>query len=198
MNGGVSGDARPRKEAPMKRVLVPLAPGFEEIEAITVIDILRRASIEVVSATESGEAVTGSHGITVVPDAKLSDVDPGDLDAVVLPGGAPGFANLAKSEAVTSIVRALDERRATVAAVCAAPYVLHQEHVLDGRRATIYPAMRDQLERANHVDAPVVVDGHVVTSQGPGTSMAFALQLVEILVGKAHRDEHAARLLHGR
>ena len=88
--------------------------------------------------------------------------------------------------------------RATVAAVCAAPFVLHQEHVLDGRKATIYPAMREQIHRADAVDAPVVVDGHVVTSQGPGTTMAFALRLVEILAGKQVRDEHAARLLFSR
>ncbi|MBZ0251874.1 MAG: DJ-1/PfpI family protein [Candidatus Methylomirabilis sp.] len=182
----------------MKRVLVPLETGFEEIEAVTVIDVLRRAGIEVIVASESGGLVTGSHEIAVKSDARLAEVDADALDAVVLPGGNPGYLNLARNAAVTRIVRRLDERKATVGAVCAAPYVLNQEKVLAGRRATIYPALKDALTDAIAVDDPVVVDGHVVTSQGPGTTMAFALELVRLLAGKEARDEHAGRLLFER
>ena len=177
-----------------KRVLVPLAQGFEELEAVTIVDILRRAGIEVVVASLEGGAVTGSHGIRIDADAALGEVADRDFDAIALPGGMPGADHLKRDPRIAAIVRRLHGAGRPVAAICAAPMVLDAAGVLDGRRATSYPGFLTDAAKATVVDEPVVADRGVITSRGPGTALDFALALVAELSGPAARHAVEARL----
>ncbi|RMD69947.1 MAG: DJ-1/PfpI family protein [Gammaproteobacteria bacterium] len=181
----------------MARVLVPLAPGFEEIEAVTVIDLLRRAGIEVVVAGLPGKVpIQGSRGVVVVPDVALDEVLEQDFDMVVLPGGGPGAEHLDQDPRIRALLRRMAERDRYTAAICAAPKVLAHAGVLKGHRATSYPGVLEAIrpEGVELVERPVVVDGKVVTSRGPGTAMDFALTLIELLAGRATRDRVEAAL----
>jgi len=167
------------------RILVPLANGFEEIEAVNVIDILRRADVEVVTAGLEEGLVEGSHKIKVLPDTTLDKIDYRDFDGLVLPGGAPGFVNLGNDERILKMAQEMDAAGKVVAAICAAPSVLIKAGVLQGRRATVSPSGKAQVAAcANFSEERVVVDGNLVTSRSPGTALEFALKLVEVLVGK--------------
>lgn len=163
------------------RALVPLAEGFEEIEAVTIVDVLRRASIDVVTAALGANPVRGSHGISVTADERLDAVRAGDFDAVVLPGGMPGSKTLRDDLRVRALVQAAAREGRWLAAICAAPIVLEAAGVLAGRRATSYPG--NELPSAVYVEERVVVDGKLVTSRGAGTALEFALALVERLKG---------------
>lgn len=178
----------------MKRVLVPLAEGFEELEAVTIIDILRRAGVEVVVASLAGSPVTGSHGIRISADTPLGALAEQDFDMIALPGGMPGADHLKKDARIGDLVRRLHEAGRPVAAICAAPMVLAAAGVLDGRRATSYPGFLADASEATVVGEPVVVDGSVITSRGPGTALDFALALVEALAGPAAREATESRL----
>ena len=182
----------------MKRVLVPLAEGFEELEAVTIIDILRRAGIDVVIASLAGSPVTGSHGIRLAADTPLAALAEQDFDMIALPGGMPGADHLKKDPRIAGIVRRLHDAGRPVAAICAAPMVLAATGVLDGRRATSYPGFLDDAHKATVVDEAVVVDGSVITSRGPGTALDFALTLVEQLAGGDAREAVEARLERDR
>jgi protein deglycase len=167
------------------KVLMPLAEGFEEIEALTVVDILRRAEIDVVMAGQKDGLVEGAHKIVVKPDASLGKISIRDFDGVVLPGGFPGFVNLGKDERVLDMVREMDKSGRYVAAICAAPSVLVKAGVLQGRKATVNPAGKAEVSGcANYCEDRVVVDKNLITSQSPGTAMEFALKLVEVLAGE--------------
>jgi len=172
----------------MKRVLVPLAEGFEELEAVTIIDMLRRAGIEVIVAALTNNPVTGAHGIALSADRTLDAVAGQDFDLIALPGGMPGAANLMDDARVDSIVRRLHDGGRHVAAICAAPMVLAAAGVLEGRRATSFPGFLDRTANLTLVDEPVVVDGRVITSRGPGTALDFALELVTQLLGPGARQ----------
>jgi len=179
------------------RVLVPLAAGFEELEAVTVIDLLRRAQIEVVTAGLEEGPVRASRGTVVVPDMVLDAVMGQEFDMIVLPGGQPGANHLDADERVHELLRRHHAQDRFAAAICAAPKVLANAGLLDGRSATSYPGavtMQD-FPQVKVIDVPVVVDGKVITSRGPGTAMDFALQLIELLVDKARRDEVEAALV---
>lgn len=180
----------------MATVLVPLADGFEEIEAVTVIDLLRRGGIDVVVAGLEPGPVSGSHGIAVIPDATLDDALARDYDMLVLPGGMPGAANLERDERVRSVLRRLADSGRFTAAICAAPKVLAAAGLLDGRRATSFPGFLDPATTPGLAlsEEPVVQDGPVITSRGPGTAMDFALALVENLAGPDTRREVESRL----
>ena len=158
------------------KALMPLAEGFEEIEATTVIDVLRRAGLEVKTAGIPSTIVTGAHGIKLVADEKLDDVNYREFDMLVLVGG-PGYKILAKSQKVKEMLKWFDEQKKTIAAICAAPTILAENGLLDERRATVCPGRERQIPRPR--DGPVVVDGNIITSQGPGTAIAFALKIVE-------------------
>ena len=174
-----------------ERILVPLAEGFEEIEFVTIVDVLRRAGLDVTVAALRPGAVTGSHGIAVTPDAHLGDLDPSSFTMVVLPGGMPGTRNLVQDERVLSLVRRLHDEGRRTAAICAAPLVLHAAGVLAGVPVTSHPSVRGMLGGADVRSEPSVVrSGPVTTSQGAGTSMDFALALVADLCG----EEKAAEL----
>jgi 4-methyl-5(b-hydroxyethyl)-thiazole monophosphate biosynthesis len=180
----------------MARVLVPLAAGFEEIEAVTIIDILRRGGVDVVTAGLEPGLVSGSHGIGIVPDCSLEEALEGDYDMMVLPGGLPGADHLEDDARVTRLLRELADSGRFTAAICAAPKVLAAAGVLDGRRATSFPGFLDAsgIPGLELSDEPVVRDGKVITSRGPGTAMDFALTLVESLEGGEARGAVEGRL----
>ena len=190
----------------MKRVLLPLAPGFEEIEAVTIVDVLRRAGIEVVVAglpgssgagvAEGGGPVEGSRGIHVTPDLPLAQVDPAGFEAIVLPGGLGGTEAMIADGGLLAIVREHHGRGKLLGAICAAPMVLAAAGVAAGHELTSHPSVRGRLGDAVVRDAPRVVrSGHVITSQGPGTAMEFALALVEELVGGEAREDLAGAMV---
>ena len=158
------------------RVMVPLAEGLEEIEAVTIIDVLRRGGVEVVSAALGPDrAVCGSRGVTLLADT-LWPAE-GEFEAIVLPGGGKGTENLAADARVLETLREFDAEGKFVAAVCAAPTVLAAAGLLRGRRATCYPACAAELGEA-YDNVPAVADGNIITGQGPGSAMLFALVLV--------------------
>ena len=170
----------------MKRsVLVPLADGFEEIEAVTIVDVLRRAGIEVVVAALAGRQAKGAHGVVIAADASLDDAAKRRFDAVALPGGMPGASTLRDDARVRKAVVDVVQHGGTAAAICAAPIALESAGLLKGRRATAYPGFLEELtSAAARVADRVVVDGPIVTSAGPGTAAEFALTLVERLVSR--------------
>ncbi|MCX6669535.1 MAG: DJ-1/PfpI family protein [Methanothrix sp.] len=178
------------------RVLVPLAEGFEEIEAVNVIDILRRADVQVVTAGLKGGLVEGSHKIKVLPDTSLDKIDFRDFDGLILPGGSPGFVNLGNDERILNMVREMDRAGKYVAAICAAPSVLIKAGVLQGRKATVSPSGKAQVEAcAKFCEDRVVVDGNLITSRSPGTALEFALKLVEVFVGPEKMKQVKAQTL---
>jgi len=180
----------------MSRVLVPLAAGFEEIEAVTVVDLLRRAGIEVHTAALDGPPVTGSHGITVTADIALDAVVTDDYDMIVLPGGMPGAEHLKNDPRVIALLRRFAAAGRFTAAICAAPGVLAHAGLLDQRAATSFPGFL-HAQSAPGIrlrDDPVVIDGKVVTSRGAGTAMEFGLALIELLKGAEARRQVQARL----
>jgi 4-methyl-5(b-hydroxyethyl)-thiazole monophosphate biosynthesis len=181
----------------MASVLIPLAPGCEELEAVTLIDLLRRAEIDVVGAGLAPGPVTCSRGTVIVPDMHLDDALRRDYDMVVLPGGQPGATNLEKDPRIIRLLQSMARAQKYTAAICAAPKVLGVAGVLSGKRATAFPGT---LEKLNLDDIrieqdSVVADGKVLTSRGPGTAMDFALELIRILVGQKKRDQVEAALM---
>ena len=181
----------------MSRILVPLAEGFEELEAVTVIDLLRRAGVEVVTAGLQSGPVKASRGVVIVPDASLDAVLNEDFDMIVLPGGLPGAHHLRDDARVQAILKRHAAAGAYTAAICAAPVALAEAGLLVGKTATSYPGFVEKLviDDFTHSTEAVVVDGRVVTSRGPGTAMDFALTLIELLCGKAQRDQVEAGLV---
>jgi len=172
----------------MARVLVPFSRGVEEIEFVAVVDILRRAGMDVVTASLEGHEVTGRSNITIHPDAALVEVKNEDWDMVVLPGGLPNAHLLRDDANVKTVVQRLRDERRSVAAICAAPTALAAYGMTDGLRVTSYPACRGEMEKlspsAVYVDDAVVEDDFLVTSRGAGTAIEFALRLVARLCGE--------------
>jgi 4-methyl-5(b-hydroxyethyl)-thiazole monophosphate biosynthesis len=180
----------------MASVLVPLAQGCEELEAVTVVDLLRRAGIRVVTAGLDDRPVRASRGMVLIPDTTLGDALGQEFDMIVLPGGQPGATNLGQDKRLTSLLRQMADAGKYTAAICAAPKVLAQSGLLEGRRATGFPGSLEpaSVPGLDYVNDPVVIDGKVITSRGPGTAMDFALQLVELLAGVGKRREVEAGL----
>ena len=179
----------------MKSVLIPLAPGFEDMEAVTLIDLLRRAGIEVVTAGLTAGLIEGSRGVLVQPDTTLDEVMTRDFDMIALPGGMPGAENLKNDARVLALLRRLGQAGKYTAAICAAPMALAAAGLLEGHRATSFPGFLDNLPNTIALPDPVVVDGKVATSRGPGTAMDFGLTLIELLAGRAKRDQVEAGLV---
>jgi 4-methyl-5(b-hydroxyethyl)-thiazole monophosphate biosynthesis len=174
----------------MARVLVPLAQGCEELEAVTIIDLLRRAGLEVVSAGLDDQPITASRGVKLIPDTSLDDALKQDYDMVVLPGGLPGADHLDNDPRIQDLLIKMANSEKFTAAICAAPKVLASAGLLEGKRATSFPGTLEKLNLSNtqlETD-PVVQDGKIITSRGPGTAMDFALALIEQLEGKEKRD----------
>ena len=179
----------------MHKVLVMLAQGCEEIEAVTIIDILRRAGVEVTSAGLDDLPVLASRGVVLLPDTTLDLAQHQEFDMIVLPGGQPGTDNLRADKRLIALLRQMAQQGKYVAAICAAPSVLATAGLLDGRKATCYPTCLDDFPKVNLQTAAVVEDGNIITSRGPGTAMDFALVLVERLAGKTKRQEVEAALV---
>lgn len=179
------------------RAVITIADGVEDIECVTLIDVLRRADIEVVVASIEGRRmITCAHGTRLTADAMLVDVLAQAFDLIVLPGGMPGAQRLADHEPLAERVRQQAREGRLFAAICAAPAVALQQYgVLRQRRMTCYPAFSDRLSGCSFVDQPVVVDGNCITSQGPGTALEFALTLVEQVAGKGQRKRVAEAML---
>ena len=175
----------------MARVLVPLAQGCEELEAVTITDLLTRAGIEVVTAGLDGEPVKASRGITLIPDTTLDAVMNEDFDMLVLPGGLPGADHLDADPRIHELLKRLNQAGKYIAAICAAPKVLAGAGLLQGRRATSYPGVLDNMDlpQVNVQLERVISDDRVTTSRGPGTAMDFALELIEKLSGREKRDQ---------
>ena len=178
----------------MSKVLVPLAQGCEEIEAVTVIDILRRAGIEVLSAGLDAHPVRASRGVMLIPDTTLESAMQQEFDMIVLPGGQPGTNNLKADTRIIALIAKMSAQGKYVAAICAAPSVLATAGLLDGKNATGFPGTLDPFPLVHLQHTAVVTDGKLITSRGPGTAIDFALTLVETLVGKIKCAEVSAGL----
>jgi len=173
----------------MKTALVLFADGSEELEAVTIIDILRRAEIQVTVAGLRAGPLRGSRGTVLLPDTTLDEALSHDYDMVVLPGGQPGTNSFKTDERVIQLVQQMSKADKFVTAICAAPSVLATAGLLDGKQATSFPGALDTFQQVTQQTTAVVEDGKLITSRGPGTAMDFALTLVEKLVGQTKRQE---------
>jgi protein deglycase len=174
-------------------IVIPLADGFEETEAIAPIDILRRAGYTVVTAGLGKAHALGSHSIHVTADRILSELNPADFDAIVLPGG-PGTKNLRNDQNVIGFVRAIHAKGGMCAAICAAPTVLAAAGIIEGRRVTCFPGEEDNLGGAVFTGSPIEVDGMIVTGKAAGSAISFGLAIVAVLSGKDAADDLRKRL----
>jgi len=179
----------------MSKVLVPLANGFEEIEAMSIIDTLRRAQVEVVVAGLGKKQVCGAHGVKVQCDAHIEDMKSSDFDMIVLPGGLPGATNLQKDESVQRLLKEFDDAKKQIGAICAAPVALQSAGVLK-ENYTCYPSFEANIKSEGYIsNQDVVMDGNVTTSRGPGTALVFALSIVGQLCGEEMRENVKSQLL---
>lgn len=181
----------------MKKTAILFANGYEEVEALTVVDLLRRAKIgcEILSVADSGQ-VTGSHGISIGADRNFSGTDFSQYDGVILPGGMPGTTNLAADERVLALLRSFAAAGKLTAAICAAPTVLAKAGLLEGKKAVCYPGMEEQLTGAKVSFDPVAVDGTVITSRGLGTAIPFALSIVQYFEGRERAEALASSIVY--
>jgi 4-methyl-5(b-hydroxyethyl)-thiazole monophosphate biosynthesis len=181
----------------MTRVLIPVADGSEEMETVILVDVLRRAGWDVVLAGIQGKgSVTASRGVKIIPDTQWEKLDLSTFDMIVLPGGMGGTKALCANDGVQEALRIFDIEELWIGAICAAPLALHTAGVLKNRAFTCYPGTEDEMKRPDRSDETVVVDGHIVTSQGPGTAMSFALKLIELIDGKAAADKVAGGMIY--
>lgn len=176
-----------------------LAPGFEEIEALATVDAMRRAGMKIVevSVTDT-KHVIGATGQTVVADSLLTDIDPTDAEWIIIPGGQPGADNLHSSQKVNEIIKNQYERGGKIAAICAGPaVVVAPTGILKGKKATCYPGLGNMIESegCTYVKEPVVIDGNIITSEGPGTTLMFAKAIISASVGKEKADETLSSML---
>lgn len=170
-------------------VYVFLADGFEEIEALAPVDILRRGGAEVKTVGVGSDTVTGSHGISVFCDIPESEVNFNDIEAVILPGGMPGTLNLQKSETVNAAMEYAYKNGKILGAICAAPSIPGKAGLLSGKRATCFPGFEKYLEGAVVVDEPAVRDGNIITSRGAGAALRFGYALLSALKGETAAEE---------
>jgi len=170
---------------------VPLAQGCEELEAITITDLLVRAGVEVTTAGLDDQPVTASRGITIIPDTSIDTVLNQTFDLIVLPGGLPGADHLRDDENILALLKNHADKGKYIGAICAAPKAVAAAGLLEGKKATAYPGVLEALDNTqiDVKDTAIEIDGKIVTSRGPGTAMDFALTLIELLEGQAKRDE---------
>lgn len=181
----------------MTKAYIFLAEGFEEIEALTVADLLRRAGIEAPTVSiQDGKMVKGAHGIQVEADFLFSEIKGTMADALVLPGGMPGTTNLLAYEPLMEMVLGLYSAGAYIAAICAAPSILAELGLLDGKKATSYPGFEEKLTMADYRYDSVVADGQIITSRGLGTAIDFALKIIESLLGKEQAKAIAESIVY--
>ena len=175
----------------MSRVLVPLAQGCEELEAITITDLLVRAGIDVTTCGLDDQPVTASRGTTIIPNTSIDKIVNDDFDLIVLPGGLPGADHLRDNQPLQTLIKKQASANKYVAAICAAPKALAAAGVLAGKTATSFPGVLDALQDSSITisENAIEIDGNIITSRGPGTAMDFALKLIELLEGKEKRNE---------
>ena len=167
----------------MSKLLVLISNGFEEIEAISIIDVCRRAGIEVITAGVEDNILTGAHNIKIETDKKISEVSSDNFDMIALPGGLPNAFTLAENSDVQRLLKEFKEKNKKIAAICAAPYALHKANVLN-ENYTCYPSFEEKIKDEGYINNKnIVIDSNVVTSKGPATAMEFALEIVKILEG---------------
>jgi len=180
-------------------VYVHLADGFEEIEALTIVDLLRRAGVETETVSITGRLpVTGAHDVKVIADILFEDAVYSDCELIVLPGGLPGATNLDEHDGLKEKIISFHNQGKGLAAICAAPLVFGHAGILDGKKATCYPGFEKELGDAEAMTDTVVVDGNIITSQGPATAIPFALTIIETLKGKDAADEIASGILFSK
>lgn len=181
----------------MPKTAIFLADGFEEIEALTVVDLLRRANIEISTVSIMGRKnVTGSHNITVEADALLEETDFDSLDMLILPGGMPGTTNLADCKALTDKIKEFDEKDKMLCAICAAPTVFGKLGILKGKKACCFPGREDDLLGADVRTSSVTKDGHFITSRGMGTAIDFGLAIIEHYQGSDAATSMASKIVY--
>ena len=176
-------------------ILVLLADGFEEIEALTPVDMLRRAGLDVKTVGMNGKIVCGSHGIAVICDLEPNEVKKDDVSLVIFPGGMPGSLNLDSHPFTNEIIEAVCTNNGRLAAICAAPLVLGRRGLLNGKKATCYPGFEKELIGAEATTDAVVTDGNITTSRGMGTALAFAKELVSLFKGKSEADALSSAIM---
>ena len=177
------------------KVAVLLAEGFEEVEAVAVIDVLRRAQIETIVVGLSKEPVPSARNVRIIPDVSIDEVKAEELDMVILPGGLGGVEKLKQDKRVENLVKGMREKGKMIGAICAAPTALAKFGLLEGKKATVYPSLKEDIKPAQYVDEKVVEDDKVITSQGPGTALLFGLSIVEKLLGREKAKEIAQKML---
>lgn len=177
----------------MAKAAIILAEGFEEIEALTVVDVLRRGNVQCFICSLKDYAVSGSHNIKVTADVLINEMNFDEVDAVILPGGMPGAVNLKKDDRVIKLIRHFNENKKLVCAICAAPIVLKEAGITDNIRITSYPDVKEQLKGCIYSEDAVVRDGNVITSRGPATAMSFAYKILESFID----SEKVSRLKSG-
>lgn len=180
----------------MASILIPLAHGCEELEAVTLIDLLRRAGLQVVTASLDDKPVKASRGTILIADMTLDAALKQEYDMIALPGGMPGANYLRDDPRIQHCLKSMAAKNKYIAAICAAPKVLAKAGLLDGKRATSFPGSLDDchVTHLHYLEQAVVVDGNIITSRGPGTAMDFALMLIELLLGNNKRQEVEAAL----
>lgn len=181
----------------MSKIGIFMADGCEEIEGLTVVDIARRAQLEIVMISITGKKeVSGSHNITFLADALASEVNYGELDGIVLPGGMPGTLHLGEDETVNKVIHEFAAEGKLVCAICAAPSVLGAAGVLEGKHATCHPGFEEKLTGAKTSKEEVVVDGNIITSRGMGTAIPFALEIVRYFADDAAVEKLKTSLVY--
>ena len=172
-------------------IAILLADGFEEIEALTPLDILRRAGLDAKTVAIGSKIAIGSHKIPVICDTLASELDPNEVSMLILPGGMPGSLNLDASQITDKLISAVIRNGGRIAAICAAPLILGRRGLLDGKEATCYPGFENELKGAKTSEKPVVTDGNITTAKGMGVALEFALELVRITLGEKTANEIA-------
>ncbi len=170
-------------------IAILLADGFEEIEALTPLDILRRAGFDVRTVAIGSKIAIGSHGISVICDISIDEVNPDEVSMVIFPGGMPGSLNLDASPFTDRIINAVTMNGGRICAICAAPLILGRRGLLEGRRAVCYPGFEEELRGAIIDSSPVVTDGNITTAKGMGVALPFSLELVRLLSGEGAMNE---------
>ena len=180
----------------MPNALVILSPGFEEIEAITVIDLLRRTSIDVTIAGLGNIIITGSHDIPVTADTELSKVDHSQFDILILPGGQPGTNNMKANPTILKWIKERHSAGLLIAAICAAPTVLHAAGITDNLKLTSYPTEKKVFSNAKYIEEDVVIDNHIITGRGVGTAIEFSLAIIAKLIDQPTADDLMTKIVY--
>jgi len=189
--------AKSEQHSEKLNVLVPLAQGCEELEAVTITDLLTRAGMNVVTVGLDAQPVKASRGMVLLPDTTIDTVLDKPFDLMVLPGGLPGADHLQQDDRVQQKLKSMALEKKTIAAICAAPKALASAGLLNGKTVTSYPGSLDasQIKDLEYSEESVVIDSNIITSRGPGTAMDFALTLIEVLLGKEQREAVEAPLM---